>query len=149
MAKKVNITLTVQVNNLLALVNPTQAQIESYCSLSDDNGGSNQGGGGIETFLSNVYINNDVKWVGATNDQGCSVSIDSIVYESEDGDTDFFTSTNVGGTGGRSGNVTATVKNDPNLAGQLDIYTINFTAYPQGNGGEASFHIDPKLQGNS
>ena len=79
MSKKVTITLTVNASALYALVNPTQDQIDINCSLSDDNGGSSPDGK-IEDFQSNVYINQDVRWQGATNDPGYSVAITSIVY---------------------------------------------------------------------
>ena len=146
MGKKVEITLNVQASSLYGMSNPSQSDIDGKCSLSDDNSGSSPNGT-LEDFLSNVYINQDVKWKGLTVDQGYSVAIDSIVYERQSNDVNFFDTTTIGGTGGRSGNVTAKVKNDPSLANQIDNYTINFSVYDDGNSSK-SFSIDPKLAAN-
>ncbi|MNE12953.1 hypothetical protein D3C80_1057760 [compost metagenome] len=146
MGKKVEITLNVQASSLYGMSNPSQSDIDGKCSLSDDNSGSSPNGT-LEDFLSNVYINQDVKWKGLTVDQGYSVAIDSIVYERQSNDVNFFDTTTIGGTGGRSGNVTAKVKNDSSLANQIDQYTINFSVYDDGNSSK-SFSIDPKLAAN-
>ena len=149
MAKPVVITLTVQANSLYGMNQPTQSDIDSKCSITDDNFGSSPNGGTIENFLSNVYINQNVKWIGNTNDQGYSVSIDSIVYEPLSNDVNFFDNGTIYGSGGRSGNVNANIKNDQNLANQLDVYTINFSVYNSSNNGTPkSFSIDPKLAAN-
>ncbi len=100
-----------------------------------------------EDFLSNVYLNQDVRWNGVTNDNGYSVTIDSIFNEPESRDLNFFDVTTIYGTGGRSGNATAKVKNDSNLVHKLDKYTINFSVYADGRSSK-SFHIDPKLAAN-
>ena len=147
MAKKVTITLSVNASILYALASPTQAQIDNESSLSDDNAG-NSPNQQIENFTSNVYVNNDVKWQGETVDSGYSVAITSIVYEATGTDVNFFDSTTIDGTGGRTGNVTAKVKNDSGLVNKLDVYTINFRVYASGNNYK-SFSIDPKLQGKS
>lgn len=146
MGKKVEITLNVQASSLYGMSNPSQSDIDGKCSLSDDNSGSSPNGT-LEDFLSNVYINQDVKWKGLTVDQGYSVAIDSIVYERQSNDVNFFDTTTIGGTGGRSGNVTAKVKNDSGLVNQIDQYTINFSVYDDGNSSK-SFSIDPKLAAN-
>lgn len=146
MGKKVEITLNVQASSLYGMSNPSQSDIDGKCSLSDDNSGSSPNGT-LEDFLSNVYINQDVKWKGLTVDQGYSVAIDSIVYERQSNDVNFFDTTTIGGTGGRSGNVTAKVKNDSSLVNQVDQYTINFSVYDDGNSSK-SFSIDPKLAAN-
>ena len=144
MGKKVTITLTVNASALWALTNPNQTQIDAECSLSDDNSGSSSSN--IENFESEVYINNDVKWQGETNDSGYSVAITSIVYEAGvNNDVNFFDNTTINGTGGRTGNVTAKVKNDSNLLNKLDVYTINFSIYNSGNSSKP-FSIDPKLK---
>lgn len=143
MAKPVVITLTVQTNNLYGMNTPSQTQVDGCCTLSDDNSGSSSNGT-LEDFQSNVFINNNVRWVGVSSDSGYSVAIDSIVYEPESNDVNFFDNSTINGTGGRSGNVSANVKNDPNLVNKLDIYTINFSVYNSGNSSKA-FSIDPKL----
>lgn len=146
MSKKVVIALTVQANSLYEMNNPSQTDVEIKCSLSDDNSGS-ASNGTLEDFLSQVYINQDVKWKGLTNDQGYSVAIDSIVYEPESSDVNFFDTSTILGTKGRSGSVTAKVKNDSNLVHKLDKYTINFSVYANGDSSK-SFQIDPKLAAN-
>lgn len=140
------ITLNVQAANLYGLVNPTQAQIDSYCSITDDNNG-NSPNGKIEDFTSIVHINDNVKWFGATNDQGYTVAIDSISYELEDDDVNIFDYDTILGSGGRSGNVNANVKNDNTLIGRHDDYLIRFSIYDSPSEFK-SFSIDPKLQVN-
>lgn len=147
MGKPVVITLTVQANSLYGMYQPTQSEVDSKCSITDDNSGSSPNGGTIENFLSNVYINQNVKWLGITNDQGFTVSIDSIVYELKSNDVNFFNSGTIYGSGGKSGNANANIKNNPELDKKLDIYTINFSIY-NNTGLSKSFHIDPKLAAN-
>ncbi|MFV8323497.1 hypothetical protein [Flavobacterium sp. LS2R12] len=143
MAKPVVITLTVQAATLYGMNDPSQPQIDSCCRLSDDNSGRSQNGT-LEDFKSYVFINNNVKWVGVSRDSGYSVAIDSIDYESKSNDVNFFDNATIYGSGGRSGNASANVKNDPNLINQLDIYNINFSVYDSGNLFK-TFSIDPKL----
>jgi hypothetical protein len=143
MAKPVVITLTVQAATLYGMNDPSQPQIDSCCRLSDDNSGRSQNGT-LEDFKSYVFINNNVKWVGVSRDSGYSVAIDSIDYESKSNDVNFFDNATIYGSGGRSGNASANVKNDPNLVNQLDIYNINFSVYDSGNLFK-TFSIDPKL----
>ena len=143
MAKPVVITLTVQAATLYGMNDPSQPQIDSCCRLSDDNSRRSQNGT-LEDFKSYVFINNNVKWVGVSRDSGYSVAIDSIDYESKSNDVNFFDNATIYGSGGRSGNASANVKNDPNLINQLDIYNINFSVYDSGNLFK-TFSIDPKL----
>jgi hypothetical protein len=133
----------VQTANLYGMNSPSQNQVDSCCALSDDNSGSSPSGT-LEDFKSYVFINNNVRWVGVSKDSGYSVAIDSIDYESKSNDVNFFDKTIINGSGGRSGNASANVKNDPNLINQLDIYSINFSVYSSGNSFK-SFSIDPKL----
>lgn len=143
MAKPVVITLNVQASRLYGIQNPTQADVDNCCSLNDDNNG-NSPNGTIENFTSIVYINNNVKWNGASNDQGYTVAITSIVYEPDSTDVNFFDWQTLNGSGGRSGNVNANVRNDNNLLNQHDVYTINFRVYSSGTDFK-SYSIDPKL----
>ena len=143
MAKPVVITLTVQTANLYGMNAPSKNQVDSCCALSDDNSGKSSNGT-LEDFKSFVFIDYNVRWVAVSNDRAYSVAIDSIVYKSEISDVNFFDNTTISGTGGRSGNASANVKNNTNLRGQLDIYTINFSVYDSGNSFK-SFSIDPKL----
>jgi len=141
MGKKVNITLTVQASGLYGMSSPTQAQVDSHCTIADDNYGSSPNGT-LEDFQSNVYNENDVKWLGATSDSGFTVAITSIVSKSGS----IFDSGTLNGSGGRSGNVEGKVKKGtPNK--QIDTYTINFSVYDNGNNPKP-FSIDPKLQSN-
>lgn len=141
MAKPVVITLTVEASTLFNLVSPTQAQIDTCCSLSDDNGGS---GSPIENFTSTVFIDKNVKWKGETPDRGFSIAIDSIAYESKGADVNFFDVSIIPGSGGRSGNANANVKKDDGLKGKMDVYTLNFKVYDSGINFKP-FPIDPKL----
>lgn len=143
MAKPVVITLTVQAATLYEMNAPSQSQVDNCCTLSDDNSGRSQNGT-LEDFKSYVFINNNVRWVGVSRDSGYSVAIDSIDYESKSNDVNFFDNPTIYGSGGRSGNASANVKNDPNLVNQLDIYNINFSVYDSGNLFK-TFSIDPKL----
>ncbi|MEK8179981.1 hypothetical protein WMW71_06465 [Flavobacterium buctense] len=142
----VKITLNVSANTLWNLTNPSQAQIDGCCSLSDDNNG-NSPNGTIEDFTSQVNLNKNVKWVGVTADSGYTVAIDSISYENEGDDVNIFSSGTITGSGGRSGNVNANVNNDGNLVNQHEDYTINFSIYDTPTEFK-SFSIDPKLQVN-
>lgn len=132
-----------QAQNLFAANSPSQTQIDSYCTLADDNSGRSANGT-LESFQSNVFVNNNVRWNGYTADQGYWVAIDSIVYES---DTNIFDNGTITGTGGKTGNALAIVNNNPGLNGKIDVYTINFSVYGSGNS-QKSFSIDPKLQAN-
>ena len=142
----VKITLNVQANALWNMTNPTQAQIDSCCSLSDDNNG-NSPNGTLEDFTSQVNVNKNVKWVGATNDRGYTVAINSISYEAEGDDVNIFANDTIYGSGGRSGNVNANVKNDNSLVGLHDDYLISFSIYDTPTDSK-TFTIDPKLQVN-
>lgn len=146
MGKKVVIALTVDASSLYAMNNPSQEDIDNACSLSDDNSGRSTNGT-LKDFLSNVYLNQDVRWIGVTNDNGYSIAIDNIFNEPESRDMNFFDATTIYGTGGRSGNATAKVKNDSNLVHKLDKYTIHFSVYANEDSYK-SFHIDPKLAAN-
>lgn len=142
----VKITLNVQASTLWNIPNPTQAQIDGCCSLTDDNNG-NSPNGTLEDFTSQVNLNKNVKWSGTTGDSGYTIAIDSIVYENEGDDVNIFNSITIGGSGGRSGNVNANVLNESSLVGLHDDYTINFSIYDTPTDCK-SFSIDPKLQVN-
>ena len=72
MGQKVTITLTVEAANLQAITNPTQNDIENNTNLTDDNSGSSLDGTNAN-FTSEVFINNDVRWEGVTNDPGYDI----------------------------------------------------------------------------
>lgn len=151
MSKKVTITLTVQAHSLYTLINPSQAEVELQCTLSDDNSGTTTNG--IENFTSQVYIDNDVNWEGKTaspngEDKNYSIAITSIAYEANvNGDVDFFDENILPGNNGRNATVKYKIKNDNALNGKIDVYTINFSVYASANDSKP-FHIDPKLQAN-
>jgi len=149
MPQPVVITLNVtNAETLFNLVNPTQAQIEALCILSDDNSGSSPNNN-IEDFTSTVFINNNVKWQGTTDTpprDGYTVAINSIVYEPDSNDpTDVNFFDTLASSGGRSANVNGNVRNDEVLRGKHDVYTINFSVYNSGNNFKP-LHIDPKLR---
>jgi uncharacterized protein YraI len=140
------ITLNVQANTLWNIQNPTQAQIDSCCSLTDDNNG-NSPNGTIEDFTSQVNLAKNVRWVGVSNDNNYTVAIDSITYEADGSDVNAFDTTIVAGSGGRSGNVNANVRNDNGLVNQHDDYLIRFSIYDTPTNFK-SYPIDPKLHIN-
>ena len=151
MGNKLKITLTVaNASGLYALAQPVlQTVLESFCVLSDDNFGSSPNGGGIEQFESTASIDKDVTWQGETSSQGYTVAIDTIVYEPNQDDVNFFDSTQIPppprGPVSRNENVTAKVKNDDSLKGKLDVYTINFRIYQSPTQWKA-YSIDPRLK---
>ncbi len=155
MGKPVSITLTVEASTLYAKkpYPPAQSVVDGLCTLGDTNHG-NSPNGTIEDFTSQVYINNDVTWIGATKyptgiDRGYSVAINSVVHETDANDPNdipFFSSPALGSPG-RSGNVNLTVTDDSNLDGKHDVYTINFSVYATGNN-HLNYSIDPRLSGN-
>ncbi len=147
MAKPVVITLNVQASRLNGIQNPTQSDVDNCCSITDNNGGSSSNGT-LGNYTTPVFINFNVMWIGATADQGYSVAITSIVYDPDSTDVDFFDWQTLNGSGGRSGNVNANVRNDNNLRNQHDVYTIYFRVYSSGTDYK-TYSIDPKLAINS
>lgn len=159
MGQKVNITLTVEAANLHAIANPTKADIENNTTLTDDNSG-NSIDGTNENFISEVFIDNDVRWVGVTNDPGYAIAIHSVVYEAvnKGPSVDFFNAPVLTRSSKRYGYVEAKVNNDQNLVGELHCYYINFKIHILGgcfffglslDKVLGPFEIDPKLSGNT
>lgn len=161
MGQKVTITLTVKAASLYKRKNSLSAtDIDDSSSLTDYNRGSSVDGSN-ENFISQVYIDGEVKWVGVTHDPGYSIAIHSIEYitasPSKGPSENFFNTDKLLGTGGKSGFVEAKVKNDGNLANKLYCYSINFTIYPPGGclafllSGKPTnpLKVDPKLNGNA
>ena len=158
--KPVKITLTVEASSLFALggTTYTQDQVDALCTLSDDNNDGTSTD--VKTYVSNVYLNHNVQWVGKVKfpdgvDKGYSIAIDSIVHEASQisdpnapSNQNFFADGTIEGGGGRSSNVNAVVNNNQSLIDQLDVYTINFSVYDQQNN-NFPFPIDPKLRANS
>lgn len=144
MGKPVSINLTVSAYDLFN-ANPqptTQDQLNSYCSLSDDNNGSTPDGKNAD-FVSNVYSGQQVTWTGSNstnpNDNGYRILITEINNNSS-----FFPTNPLNG---QSGRVNATC--DSNIGSLNDTYSIYFEINPPGNGTPKSYRIDPKLQGNN
>ena len=143
--KPVTITLTVNASDLYNL-NPqpltnNQGELDTYCSLSDDNLGKIPPGGTLNDYCTDVFSGNTVKIKGASSSPGYRVLIDSISNNPA-----FFASD----PPGQSGVVTATLKDG--IDGVVDTYTINFTINPSGNPTEnpnRSYSLDPKLRGKS
>lgn len=158
MGQKVTITLTVGAANLHAIAIPTKNDIENNTSLTDDNSGSSLDGTN-ENFISEVFLDNDVRWVGTTNDPGYVIEIQSVVYEpvNKGISVDFFNIPVITGTGRKHGFVEAKVRNDNSLVGQQYCYYINFRIHILGGcmaffgWGKTlgPFEIDPKLKGNA
>lgn len=146
MGKPVTISLIVEANTLFNMTYPIQAEIDKKVKMNDDNLGCAPGGN-IKDFQSAVFIDQNVKWDGKTKypdelDAGYKVNIESI--ERKNG-INFFETECLPGTGGK---VTAKVKNDSKLDGEIYEYRINFSIhYP--NVDSKNFMIDPKLSGNN
>ena len=140
-SKPVKIILTVNADALYN-ANPqpltnNQAELDTYCGLSDDNLGQVPPGLTLNDFTSVVYNGNKVTWDGKSGDTpGYRVLIDSI-----SNNTNFFASD----PPGQDGKVTATLRSDV-ASGILDTYTIGFTIDPPGNGAPRSYQLDPKLK---
>ena len=158
MGQKVNITLTVQAANLHAITNPTATDIENNTTLTDDNSGIPSVTNA--NFISEVFIDNDVRWVGVTNDPGYAIAIHSVVYEpvNKGSSVDFFNAPVLTRTSKRYGFVEAKVNNDQNLVGEFYCYYINFKIHVLGGCfllgwvfGKVlgPFEIDPKLKANA
>lgn len=150
MGKNVQIVLTVDTSSLYHMTNPSQDEIHDNCKLSDDNDGISETGKIID-FLTNVYIAQNVEWVGESKDAGYDVAIDSIVYDFDLNDpTDIYfldDDVTIVGSGGKNSKVVATVKDQIEMAETNNIYKINFSIYHQNQ--SKQYLIDPKLRANS
>ena len=152
MGKPVQITLGVRACELYkADPQPTtQAQLDTYCTLSDDNGGCivvppGSTDNNIQNFTSEVYPNQLVKWrvINTVPRSVCTVGIDEI-----SNDADYFTPNPIRGNKLIFGWTSATLL--PTLTG-TDTYTIKFTVNPpllQG-GDPKHYCLDPKLHGKN
>lgn len=149
MSKNVQIVLTVDAQRLYQISNPTQEQINDYANLSDDNDGFT-GNGKVQDFLSNVYLGKNIEWIGASTNPEYSVAIDRIVYDfdlNDPNDKCFLEDDiTIAGSGGSNGKVTATVKDQLNMAKTLNIYKIEFSVFY--NNKSKSYLVDPKLISN-
>jgi len=139
--KPVTITLTVNAEALYNL-NPqplsnNQGELDTYCSLSDDNNGKIPANGTLNDYCTDVYSANTVTFKGASSSPGYRVLINSITTDNPN----FFASD----PPGQSGIVTATLKDG--IDGVIDTYTINFSIDPPGNDTAQVYSLDPKLQG--
>lgn len=146
MAKPVTITMTIQASSLFEMSNPTQAQVDSCCSLSDNNKGTSPDGT-LENFTSFVFLNEFLSCFGISKDSNYTISIDSIVYKPKSNSVNFFDSATIKGSGGSSGNVMAKVRDDKYLIGKTYLYNVHFSIHST-NSSSKSFSIDPKLQVN-
>lgn len=146
--KHVVITLNVAADKLYKLKKPKRSDINSYCSLSDNNKGT-QGDKSIHYFQSDVYANYTVRWVGVVNDpngedRGYNIAITGIKNKSKK----IFPNLKLKGTRGKYGTVCET--SNPGIGNKKDTYTITFRIYPPIiSRRKIEFSIDPKLQGNN
>lgn len=142
------ITLTVAADQLYKTRNPKRRDLDSCCSLSDNNNGS-QGNRTIHYFQSDVYANYTVRWVGVVKDpngqdQGYTIAITGIRNKSKK----IFANLKLKGTRGKFGTVCETAKHD--IGNKKDTYTITFKIYPPNTRSiKKELRIDPKLQGNN
>ena len=149
MSKHVQIVLTVDANSLYQMSNPSQEEIDTMTTLSDDNDGVSENGK-VQDFLSNVYLGHNVEWIGSTTDNGYSVAIDRIVYDfdlNDPNDKCFLEDdVTIAGTGGCHSKVVATIKDQIEMAKTLNIYKIEFSVHYDNVA--KSYLIDPKLVAN-
>lgn len=150
MKKNVQIVLTVDAEKLYHMKNYNQDDIDSYCTLTDDNDGKTDNGK-VQDFLSNVYLSKSVEWVGASSNKDYDVAIDRIVYDFDLNDpADIYfleDDEKIYGSGGNQSKVVATVKDQQEIADTQNIYKINFSIYHKKERKE--FLVDPKLQANT
>jgi len=150
MRKNVQIVLTVDAAKLYHMKNYNQDDIDSYCTLTDDNDGKSTNGK-VQDFLSNVYLSKSVEWVGASINNDYDVAIDRIVYDFDLNDpSDIYfleDDEKINGTGGKHSKVVATVKDQQDIADTQNIYKINFSVYYKKERKE--FLVDPKLKANT
>ena len=149
MSKNVQIVLTVDAASLYQISNPSQEIINDLATLSDDNDGFTENGK-VQDFLSNVYLGKNVEWVGASTDPAYSIAIDRIVYDfdlNDPNDKCFLEDdVTIPGSGGCHSKVTATIKDQLEMAKTKNIYKIEFSVYY--NNTSKSYLIDPKLIAN-
>ena len=149
MSKNVQIVLTVDANSLYQMSNPSQEEIDTMTTLSDDNDGVSENGK-VQDFLSNVYLGHNVEWIGSTSDNRYSIAIDRIVYDFDlnDPNDKCFLEDDVTilGTGGCNSKVVATIKDQIEMAKTLNVYKIEFSVHY--NNIAKSYLIDPKLIAN-
>ena len=149
MSKNVQIVLTVDADSLYQMSNPSQEEIDTYATLSDDNDGLSENGK-VQDFLSNVYLGRNVEWIGSTTDNGYSVAIDRIVYDFDVNDPNdkcfLEDDISIMGSGGCNSKVVATIKDQQEMAKTLNIYKIEFSIHY--NNVAKSYLIDPKLIAN-
>lgn len=149
MSKNVQIVLSVDAQRLYQISNPTQEQINDYANLSDDNDGFTENGK-VQDFLSNVYLGKNIEWIGVSTDPRYSVAIDRIVYDfdlNDPNDKCFLEDDiTIAGSGGNTGKVIATVKDQAEMAKTLNVYKIEFSVYY--NNKSKAYLVDPKLISN-
>lgn len=149
MSKNVQIVLTVDANSLYQMSNPSQEEIDTVSTLSDDNDGVTENGK-VQDFISNVYLGHNVEWIGSTTDSGYSVAIDRIVYDfdlNDPNDKCFLEDDiTIMGTGGHNSKVVATVKDQVEMAKTQNVYKIEFSIHYKN--AAKSYLIDPKLIAN-
>jgi hypothetical protein len=150
MSKNVQIVLTVDASSLYQMSNPSQEEIDTVTTLSDDNGGVSHNGK-VQDFVSNVYLGHKVVWTGSSTNKGYSVAIDRIIYDFDlnDPNDKCFLEDDIiiMGTGGVNSKVVATVKDQIEMAKTQNIYKIEFSVHY--NKLAKSYLIDPKLLANT
>jgi hypothetical protein len=150
MSKNVQIVLTVDASSLYQMTNPSQEEIDTMATLSDDNDGVSENGK-VQDFLSNVYLGHNVEWIGSSTHNDYSVAIDRIVYDfdlNDPNDKCFLEDdVTIMGTGGCHSKVVATIKDQIEMAKTLNVYKIEFSIHY--NTESRSYLIDPKLLANT
>ena len=142
----VKITLTVSAKYLYETANPTPADVEKLCLLSDDHNGNHfpnpdDAPATNANFISDVFESKNVKWTGKSIDPSYVIRIDDFVPKSPPSNVIEISSKTTLGL-----SVAYKVK-DSISAGVAEDYTIEFTITKAGN--SKSFSLDPKIRPNN
>ncbi len=145
MGKPVNITLSVGASALYN-ANPqpsNQTELDTYCSLLDNNNGAIPPGETLNDFTSQVYLQQRVTWlINNSGNDNYQVKILSVVNSST---PPFFNPNTISAPQGGAASVNGTC----NVSSGSDTYTINFrVTKPDPQGGSKDYSLDPKLGGN-
>ena len=84
--QKLTIKLAVQARELFQITDPTEEDINKYCTLSEE-GKTPEPGIKLAHFESEVGPNQKVAWVGSSNNLDYKIIVESIVHERHKKDT--------------------------------------------------------------
>ena len=142
----VKIILTVSAKYLYETENPTPADVEKLCLLSDDHIGNHEPNSSNDpatnaNFISDVYRSKNVKWTGKSIDPSYVIKIDDFVPKSPPSNVIEISSKTTLGL-----SVAYKVK-DSISPGVAEDYIIKFTITKSGS--SKPFSLDPKIRPNA